>query len=57
MYMLSSSRPSVKTENSQKMNNKTTKDLDKWCNYFTIHKNVPNHAQKVDRGGHRTKMK
>ena len=35
MYMLSSSRPSVKTDNSQKMNNKTTKDLDKWCNYLT----------------------
>ena len=46
MYMLSSSRPSVKTDNSQKMNNKTIKDLDKWCNYLTIHKNVPNHAQK-----------
>ena len=37
-------RGAVKTDNSQKMNNKTTKDLDKWCNYLTIHKNVPNHA-------------
>ena len=57
MYMLSSSRPSVKTDNTQKMNNKTTKDLDKWCNYLTIHKNVPKHAKKVANGGHRSKKK
>ena len=55
MYMLSSSRPPVKTDNSQKMNNKTTKDLDKWCNYLTIHKNVLKHVKKVANGGHRSK--